>query len=412
MLLATIVAVALSSAPRIIEDDFPKALATAKRQGKLLFVDAWAPWCHTCIFMREHVLNRPEMGAFEKDIVFAAVDTEKSANTKFLEAFPIESYPTLLIIDPSTQKPLVRWLGTIDAPQLEALLSAARASRDGADALLGEGKASLAATKYLAASDLDTRSSLSAITALAVSNRNAECVEKAADTQAKLGRPQDRLVAVGFGLGCATELPIEQRVGPAYQALVDAASVLTTEPLRSTLFADDVSSLYDATLDLTQGDEAKKEVARTWLGYLDEQAAKAATPAARAVFDPHRTSAAIATGVPSVMIGPLMQSEKDFPADYNPPARLALVLREMGKYPEALAAINRGLAKCKEGPRKLRLYDTKWSIQDRSGDRGAALQTLGEAVKYAKALPSSLPVRARALTEFQKRYDSALQARN
>jgi len=49
------VVLAASSAPKVIEDDYAKALAEAKKTKKLLFVDAWAPWCHTCVFMREHV---------------------------------------------------------------------------------------------------------------------------------------------------------------------------------------------------------------------------------------------------------------------------------------------------------------------------------------------------------------------
>ena len=42
-----------ASGPTFIEDDFAKALKTAKKDKKLLFVDAWAPWCHTCVAMRE-----------------------------------------------------------------------------------------------------------------------------------------------------------------------------------------------------------------------------------------------------------------------------------------------------------------------------------------------------------------------
>jgi hypothetical protein len=30
--------------PRQIEDDYPRALAEARAGGKLLFVEAWAPW--------------------------------------------------------------------------------------------------------------------------------------------------------------------------------------------------------------------------------------------------------------------------------------------------------------------------------------------------------------------------------
>ena len=48
----------------------------------------------------------------------------------------------------------------------------------------------------------------------------------------------------------------------------------------------------------------------------------------------------------------LEQSEKDFPNDYNPPARLALAYKAMKQYDEALAASDRALAKV-YGPRKI-----------------------------------------------------------
>jgi hypothetical protein len=35
---------ALAAAPAVVEDDYPRALAAARAGGKLLLVDAWAPW--------------------------------------------------------------------------------------------------------------------------------------------------------------------------------------------------------------------------------------------------------------------------------------------------------------------------------------------------------------------------------
>jgi hypothetical protein len=37
-------AVPATAAPAEVEDDWPRALALAKAQDRLLFVDAWAPW--------------------------------------------------------------------------------------------------------------------------------------------------------------------------------------------------------------------------------------------------------------------------------------------------------------------------------------------------------------------------------
>ncbi len=47
-LLAAVLALALAApaaaGPVLVEDDWPRALALAKAQDRLVFVDAWAPW--------------------------------------------------------------------------------------------------------------------------------------------------------------------------------------------------------------------------------------------------------------------------------------------------------------------------------------------------------------------------------
>ena len=42
---------------RFLSDDFPGALARARASGKPLFVDAWAPWCHSCVSMKSYVIS-------------------------------------------------------------------------------------------------------------------------------------------------------------------------------------------------------------------------------------------------------------------------------------------------------------------------------------------------------------------
>src|SRR4051812_6080158 len=59
-----------------VEDDVAGAAARARAEGKALFVDAWAPWCHTCLSMKNFVLGDPSLGALEDRVVFASVDTD------------------------------------------------------------------------------------------------------------------------------------------------------------------------------------------------------------------------------------------------------------------------------------------------------------------------------------------------
>ncbi len=82
----------------------------------------------------------------------------------------------------------------------------------------------------------------------------------------------------------------------------------------------------------------------------------------------------------------LEQSEKDFPDDYNPPARLAAVYLRLKRYDEAMTAADRAL-KLVYGPRRIRVLTTIADIQAAKGDRAAAKKTLEEAVAYADGLP-------------------------
>jgi hypothetical protein len=156
------------------------------------------------------------------------------------------------------------------------------------------------------------------------------------------------------------------------------------------VLADDRSGLYEVLV--TERSEAKDGVAAEalaleWLAFLEKEAAQARTPAARAAFDPHRVGAALAAKRPERVVDALARSEAELPKDYNPPARLAVVYRELGRLDDAKAAADRALAKCAGGPRKLRLFETKADLLDRLGDHAARKQTLVAALAFARALP-------------------------
>ncbi len=52
--------------------------------------------------------------------VWLEVDTEKPENAAFLEAFPIDSYPTFLVVDPATGKAALKWIGSATAAERPA----------------------------------------------------------------------------------------------------------------------------------------------------------------------------------------------------------------------------------------------------------------------------------------------------
>jgi hypothetical protein len=88
------------------------------------------------------------------------VNTEQPASEAFLEKFPIESWPTLLIVDPVTERVAHKWLGSANVAQLGQLLDDGERSSRGssgdaleqeltrADQLMGAGKPAEAAQAY------------------------------------------------------------------------------------------------------------------------------------------------------------------------------------------------------------------------------------------------------------------------
>ena len=121
------------------------------------------------------------------------------------------------------------------------------------------------------------------------------------------------------------------------------------------LMADDRSSLFETEEGArrARGDLAgARATALRWTAFLEEEAGRAGTPETRAVFDSARLSAYLALGEPERAIPVLEQSARDFPNDYNPPARLAVAFLAMRDPWQALEHARRA-SSLVYGPRTL-----------------------------------------------------------
>ena len=329
--------------------------------------------------------------------------------------YPVESWPTLMVVDAAREQAVLRWPGSANAAQLVKLLDdGERAVRGGgsaaldelarADRLNAEGKKREAAALYRAAlprlpTDKRTRAIESLLGGLALAHDADGCAQAALELLPSMARGPSFANAASVGIGCAAELKGDER----RRRLAVLAPLGDEAVALPGLLADDRSSLFEALVGLREeaGDVAGgKAMAQRWLTFLEGEAQQASTVEQRASFDPHRVNAALALGEPLRAEAALRASERDLPADYNPPARLAIVYRAAGRTDDALAAVDRALGKV-YGPRALRLYELKSELQLKKGDRAGAKKTVASALAAARALPPG-PARDRAVAALEK----------
>jgi tetratricopeptide (TPR) repeat protein len=349
--------------------------------------------------LRSHVFTDAALKKQAGRFVWLSIDTEKEQNRAFIDAHPIEVWPTLLVLDPSGHAAL-RWAGALDATQLVKLLDdgeRAIAGQDAlgrADKLAADGKPADAVKAYQEAlgqiaEDKKPRVVEELVLALSREGDPQKCADTARAWEKKLPRGSSYANVASMGLSCALDAPKEASWrAAAISELATAAGQAVELP---GLLADDRSGVYETIVaaKIDAGDvPGAKAAAGKWLGFLEKEAAAAKTPEARAAFDPHRLNAAMALGEPARVVPALQQSEKDLPKDYNPPARLVTAYKAMGKLDDALAASDRALSKA-YGPRRLRILDMKAKVQLEKGDRAGAKATIAEGVKIASELPAS-----------------------
>ena len=81
---------------------FDEALAKAKQQDKLLFVDVYTDWCGPCKVMSKDVFPKDEVGAFyNAEFINYKLDAEKGEGPDVTERYPVAGYPTFWYIDGS-----------------------------------------------------------------------------------------------------------------------------------------------------------------------------------------------------------------------------------------------------------------------------------------------------------------------
>ncbi len=358
--------------------------------------------------MRAFVLHDRALEGLAGRFVWLEIDTENAVNAPFLERFALDGVPTLYVIDSRTETVLVRWLGSLTAVQLAGLLEGAERTYLGnrdellqalghADQLFGSGQAAEAASAYQAllaraAAEWPVRERVtgSLVLALQAGGQDKACATTAREAYARFKDSASALSLAAAGLDCALGLPAGDPDRSGLLLVLEGETREAIADPKVPAAIDDRSDAYRllvaARQDAHDGAGARAAAA-DWAQLLESAAAQAETPSARAVFDAHRLAAYLALGQPERALPMLAASERDFPNDFNPPARLALAFAALKRYEEALAASDRALARVR-GPRRITILRARAEILDSKGDHPAALRVLGEALALAESLPA------------------------
>ena len=377
--------------------------------------------------MKAFVFNDESLRAEAGRFVWLAIDTEKEQNAAVQVKFPIDAWPTLLVVDPKDERVAQRWVGGATVAQLRKLLDDGRLAVTGgagggdADAAFAAAERRYAARDFPAAAKAYqealrlaapnwprySRAVESLLFALSKADDCATSLEVARGALPRLRETPSVLTIAGTGLDCAVQAPATDPARADSIAFFERAAREAIANPRVRAAADDRSSLYGILLDARKNakDEAgARKTAAEWATFLEGEAARAKTPEARTVFDSHRLSAYMEMGEPQRAIPMLEASERDFPKDYNPPARLAAAYKEMERWDEALAATDRALTRA-YGPRTLQILGTRAQIQLARGDKEGARATLEKALKTAESMPAGQRS-DRAIAAVRKRLDS------
>lgn len=402
-----------------VEDDFAKAEAEARRTGRPIFVDAWAPWCHTCLSMRALTLQDPNLGnatlangtRLSDAFVWLSIDTENPENAAFVERFPNRVWPTLYVLSSDARTVRLSWGGSATSEELVALLSDLEAG--GARSTFAEACAHMASKR-----DAEARAAFEAI--VADSKASPGTRARAAEALASLYEKEPVRV-IELAKRVVPWMPASSsRAATLVAALAALDATKTTDELivaeatkaaeASTLVPDDRSGVYEALVEhheaLGRATE-KRSTASRWAAFLERTALASHTKEERFVYDAHRLLAAEALGDVPKIVPVLEASLRDFPNDGNAHARMAKALSLSGREPEALLEARRALALL-EGPRSLRAGQLVADVLEKAGKRAEAAAALDVALTKTARLP--LTANQKKLFETCEKRRTALRA--
>lgn len=103
-------------------DSWGAVIAKAKAENKVIFLDAYTAWCGPCKMLQANVFPDASLGDyFNENFISAKIDMEKGEGLEIAKKYIIRGYPTLLFIDPNSEKVVHKVLGYRGVEELKAV---------------------------------------------------------------------------------------------------------------------------------------------------------------------------------------------------------------------------------------------------------------------------------------------------
>lgn len=394
-----------------IADDYPAALARARETGKPLLVDMWAPWCHTCLSMKQTVLADAGLASFADRFVWLALDTDKPKNAGPVSKLEVTVWPSFFILSPADESVAARLRGGVTVSQMRDFLAEGeRAVREGAelekdsplwhlreaDRHAAAGEHAEAAEAYgraleAAPPDWARRADVlvSRTSSLAAAGETEACIRLAAESidetvPAKSASTADMAY---YAHACA-EAEGGDAAAKLRPTLIAAIEKVLEDP-DAGLSVDDRSDALAKLREyyLAQGEEQKALMAAgRQRKLLDRAVAEASSPREIMTYSYPRAEVYTYLGIPEKLLGELEKLAKDLPEEYDPPYRVAWLLLQMGEPARAMSWANKAL-ELAYGPRKGLVMSLIAAIHESAGNAAAARKTREEQLAYLEGLP-------------------------
>lgn len=398
-----------------IHDDYPAALAKAKERSVPIVIDAWAPWCHTCLAMKHGVLADASLAALSDRFVWLAIDTDREENAAALAKFSVDAWPTFYVVSSIDEAVQARLQGAVAPSQFrEFLLQGERGHLDTAAAggaivqkdplwFVREGdrraaaKESDAAEKAyaaaLAAAPLDwprrPEILVARIAALADGQRWSDCVDLALEEMDRTGSSASAADFVGWGASCINMLPSDEPRRLRFLERGSARLQVLADNAKAALSLDDRSEtlrmLREILIAAGRDDEARA-AAKRQMESLERAIRQAPSPTAAATYNWPLAEVSVFLGRGAEAIPILEASQDALPNDYDPPYRIAWIALQIGDLEEARAQANRALSLA-YGPRQGKVLLLLAEIHRARGDESGRRETLGKALALYESLP-------------------------